>query len=72
MAKRRWLFSVVDDDHEVFLNENGLAVDYSDAQEWIGDDREAADECERRADLYEELSGKLVLKIKHHSIGVVL
>jgi len=70
--KRRWLFSVVEDDHEVFLNENGLAVDYSDAQEWIGDDREAADECERRADLYEESTRGLVLKVKCHSIGVVL
>lgn len=71
MAKRRWLFSVVGDDHEVFLNENGLAVDYSDAQEWIGDDREAADECERRSDLYEELTGGLVLKVKYHSTGIV-
>jgi hypothetical protein len=70
--KRRWLFSVVDDVHEVFLNENGLAIDYSDAQEWIGDDREAADECERRADLYEELSGGLVLKVKCRSLGRVL
>jgi hypothetical protein len=69
--KRRWIFSVVDDDHEVFLNENGLPVDYSDAQEWIGDDREAADECERRADLYEELIGGLVLKVKYHSTGIV-
>jgi hypothetical protein len=70
--KRRWIFSIVDDDREVFLNENGLAIDYSDAQEWIGDDREAAEECERRADLYEELTGGLVLKVKYRSWGRVL
>jgi hypothetical protein len=37
----------------------------------VDDDREAADECERRADLYEELTGGLVLKVKYHSTGIV-
>jgi len=68
--KRRWVFSVVDIDRELFLDENGRPVDYSDAKEWIGFDGEAEDEAVRRADLYES-NGGLALRIKYHSLGVV-
>ena len=72
MTKRRWLISVRDDrDEEIYLDENGKPVDYSDAKEFIADEVQAALETDRRANLWENLNMGIALRATYHSQGKV-
>lgn len=68
----RWIFSLIDyDDNETYLDESGKEIDYSEAADWIGTDTEAAMECDRRSDAWEERYDALAAKITYHRMGRV-
>jgi len=70
--KRKWIFSVEDvTDDEFHLDGKGEEIDYSDAVIFEGSRREAGEEGDRRANLWEQRTGVIVFKITSHSLGKV-
>ena len=68
---RRWRFSVLDwDDAEFWLSSTGESVYEDDAVEFLGTDRQAAEEGERLSDLWEEREDGFVAQVTYHSRGV--
>lgn len=69
MTLRRWKFVIVDEDDNVhYVGPNGETGD--DETEWIGTDHEAAQEADRRSDLWESRpENGLVLKATYMSMG---
>lgn len=69
-ARRKWRFRAEDFENAVFyLGPNGEERD--DEEEWIGTDREAEDEGDRRSDLWEVRTGGCLDQITRESRGRV-
>ena len=70
--KKRWCFSILDfDEEEEYVDEDGVTVDfeYARANPFIGNDKEAGEEGDRRADLWEENNECFPEKVIRHCLG---
>jgi len=71
---RRWRFYVEVEDEEdcAYLDTTGAPVDPDDAVPWVGTMRDAHEEAERRADLWEEHDdGWPAGRVTSESLGIV-
>jgi len=72
MTTRRWKFAVDTDDGSGYLVATGELVRAPEnAIDWLGTDAEATAEAERRADDYENLTGRTCTRIIYESQGRV-
>jgi hypothetical protein len=62
MIKRYWKFYAEHDDGGCYLGAEGL---------FIGNDQEAIDEADRRANIYENETGGIIIKVVIESRGIV-
>lgn len=69
----KWVFTVKDcNDDEFFVSPDGRAIDYEEAKycAFVGVESEAADECDRRSNEWEEQTGDIALSCSYSTILV--
>jgi len=72
VIRRRWLFRCEDwNDDEFCLDAEGNETCEDEAVPWIGSDKEAHQEADRRCDLWEEANNAFVAKVTMESRGRV-
>ena len=72
--KRLWIFSVEDfDGNEAYLDKDGNETDEETAKgiPFTGTNFEAQEECDRRADLWEDKQDCCAAQVTQHSLGKV-